>query len=177
MLRAINVLGKRMIKMQDLVKLYQNLDLEDVQTYIQSGNVIFRTDDDCNAETLSARIEQAIHAAFGYTVAVLIRTPGELNAAIQLNPFLNADGSKKENIYITFLEDLPLPDDVDRIERLSFLPDRFVIKGMEVFIDCAGGYGTTKLSNTFFENKLKVRATTRNLNTVRKLLELSKFSI
>ena len=172
MLRAINVLGKRMIKMPDLVKLYRNMDLKDVQTYIQSGNVIFRTRE-TTANILAARIEQAILAAFGFNVAVLLRTPAELEVAISNNPFKNADGSAKENTYITFLENPPLTEHLEKIEKLSFLPDRYVIIGMEIFIDCAGGYGTTKLSNNFFENKLKVRATTRNWKTVKTLLDMA----
>ena len=174
MLRGINVSGKNLIKMPELADLFRKLGFSSVQTYIQSGNVIFRTDDDCSVQILSAKIEQAILDRFRFNVAVVLRTPGELDSAIQHNPFQNADGSKKENIYITFLENPPLTDHLDKIEKLSFLPDRFVIRGTEIYIDCAGGYGTTKLSNSFFENKLKVRATTRNWKTVNTLLEMAR---
>lgn len=159
--------------MAELAELYKKLGFNSVLTYIQSGNVIFKTDEDGSAQVFSEKIEQAILDRFGFNVAVLLRTPEELNAAIEHNPFKNPDGTKKENIYITFLENPPLMNDLEKIKKLSFLPDRFVINGMEIFIDCAGGYGTTKLSNTFFENKLKVRATTRNWRTIGNLLLLA----
>jgi len=173
MLRAINVVGKRMIKMPELVRLYDNLMLKDVRTYIQSGNVIFKTDDGNSSEVLSMKIEQAILEKFGFDVAVILRTPEEIAAAIGNNPFRNPDGSVKENIYVTFLENEPLSELSTAINITAYLPDRFIIKGKEIYIDCAGGYGTTKLSNNFFENKLKVRATTRNWKTVKVLSEMS----
>jgi uncharacterized protein (DUF1697 family) len=74
---------------------------------------------------------------------------------------------------VTFLEKEPAPDLIDKINPFDFLPDRFIFYNREIYLNCASGYGTTKLSNTFFENKLKVKATTRNWNTVKKLLELA----
>jgi len=110
---------------------------------------------------------------FGYKVPVIIRTREEIKAIIDANPFLKNTGPAPEKLYVTFLDDIPLSTDIEKINQYHYLPDKYIIIGREVYLDCAGGYGTTKLSNTFFENKLKVKATTRNWNTVNKLVELA----
>jgi uncharacterized protein (DUF1697 family) len=173
-LRGINVTGYRMIKMPELKKLYEGLGFIDVVTYIQSGNVIFKAIDNPGIKELSLKIEKEILKQFGYDVPVIIRTPEEMTAALTANPFRNADGTVADKIYITFLGDIPGEENLEKINPVNYLPDRFIILGKEIYLDCAAGYGTTKLSNTFFENKLKVRATTRNWKTVNALVELAK---
>jgi uncharacterized protein (DUF1697 family) len=172
-LRGINVSGHNLIKMPELKMLCENLGYIDVQTYIQSGNIIFKTTDNQTVNDVSGKVESAILKQFGFHVPVITRTPEKLQEVINGNPFRNADGNVAEKIYITFLENEPLPEDTGKINPVGYLPDRFVIKGKEIYINCASGYGTTKLSNTFFENKLKVRATTRNWKTVRMLVEMA----
>jgi uncharacterized protein (DUF1697 family) len=136
--------------------------------------MIFRTSEDVHMKELSESIEKAILQKFGYDVPVIIRLVEELKHIVGENPFHNADGTVADKIYITFLEDKPLPEIVDRINPLNYIPDKFCIKGKEIYLNCASGYGTTKLSNSFFENKLKVRATTRNWKTVSTLIEMAK---
>jgi uncharacterized protein (DUF1697 family) len=173
MLRGINVSGKRMIRMPELANLYHELGFNGVATYIQSGNVIFNTDKSLQAKDLAMLIEKAILDSFGFDVPVIIRTPEELAAVIEANPFHNADGTAKDKIYITFLDALPLQENLDKIKPYDYYPDKFVFIAKEIYLDCAGGYGTTKLSNTFFENRLKVRATARNWKTVNTLLQMA----
>lgn len=172
-LRGINVSGQKQIRMKDLETVYLSLGFNKVLTYIQSGNVIFMSDDNTTVKELSEKIETAIFDRFGFAVPVIIRTLDEMKSALEANPFKNADRSVPEKIYLTFLDKKPHLADVEKLSHLSFLPDRFIIIEKEVYLNCAGGYGTTKLSNTFFENKLKVKATTRNWNTVNKLTELA----
>jgi uncharacterized protein (DUF1697 family) len=172
-LRGINVTGHRLIRMPDLKKLYEEIGFVGVKTYIQSGNVIFNADELLTGKEIAAIIEKAIMQQFGFDVPVIIRTPDEIAAVIRSNPFQNADGTVADKIYITFLEEYPSQENLERISTVNFYPDRFIIKEREIYLDCAGGYGTTKLSNTFFENRLKVKATTRNWKTINKLLELS----
>jgi uncharacterized protein (DUF1697 family) len=160
--------------MPELKKLFEDLGFKEVQTYIQSGNVIFRSDENAFVNDLSLTIELAIKQTFGYAVPVVIRTPQELAGVMNSNPFHHPDGTLKDNIYVTFLEKEPLPGYVDKINPFDYKPDRFFVQGREIYIDCAAGYGTTRLSNTFFENKLKVRATTRNWKTVITLLQMTK---
>jgi uncharacterized protein (DUF1697 family) len=174
MLRGINVSGQKLIKMPELKRLYEDIGFGRVVTYIQSGNVVFSTEDDLPAEGFAQIIEQAIREKFSFDVPVIIRTPDELKDIVKAIPFKNSEGVVPEKIYITFLDEVPEEGNVLKINPFDYKPDRFVIKGKEIYLDCASGYGTTKLSNTFFENKLKVRATTRNLKTVRQLIQLAE---
>jgi uncharacterized protein (DUF1697 family) len=173
-LRGINVSGHNLIKMPELKNLFENLGFKEVQTYIQSGNIVYQSVDNLAINELSIKIEKEIENVYGMKVPVITRAPEEIHAVLDANPFRNPDGSANENIYITFLEDIPSRDTVLKINPLAYLPDRFVISGREIYINCSAGYGTTKLSNTFFENKLKVRATTRNWKTVNMLIELAR---
>lgn len=86
---------------------------------------------------------------------------------------LYEDGLDREKLHVTFLEEEPEPTDVSAIQKYDFPPDAFRIIGKEVYLFCPGGYGNTKLSNTFFEKKLHVKATTRNWKTVGKLAGIS----
>jgi uncharacterized protein (DUF1697 family) len=172
-LRGINVSGQKLIRMTDLEKLYEGLGFSDIITYIQSGNVIFRTGIIYSARELSAIIEEVIQQKYGFNVPVIIRTLEEMKAIIESNPFQKGSGNIPEKLYITFLDEKPQFTNIEKINHFDYLPDKFIIIEREVYLDCAGGYGTTRLSNTFFENKLKVKATTRNWNTVNKLVELA----
>jgi uncharacterized protein (DUF1697 family) len=159
--------------MPDLKRLYEDLGFMYVVTYIQSGNVVFSASGSVSAEDLAQKIEQAILEKFGFNVPVIIRTPEELKEVVRTVPFKNPEGVVPDKIYITFLENIPEEGIIMKINPFDYKPDRFVSKGKEIYLDCASGYGTTKLSNTFFENKLKVRATTRNWKTVNTLLDLA----
>jgi uncharacterized protein (DUF1697 family) len=172
-LRGINVSGQKQLRMTDLKALYEELGFSNVITYIQSGNIIFDSGPDASISQLSSQIEDAVAKMFGFTVPVIIRSVDEMKAVIRANPFLKAESPVPGKLYVTFLKEKPLLADIEKINHFDFLPDKFCIIEREVYLDCAGGYGTTKLSNTFFENKLKVKATTRNWNTVNKLLELA----
>jgi len=172
-LRGINVSGQKLIRMADLEKLYECLGFSNIITYIQSGNVIFKTGLNDTPSGLSAKIEEAIQQNYGFDVPVIIRTLAEMKASIFANPFFKGSKTESDKLYVTFLEEKPQMINIEKINHFNFLPDKFIIIEREVYLDCAGGYGTTKLSNNFFENKLKVKATTRNWNTVNKLIEIA----
>jgi uncharacterized protein (DUF1697 family) len=167
-LRGINVSGQKKVNMNELKELFSGLGFINVRTYIQSGNVIFEHESSDQKELISL-IEQKIREKFGFDVSVLIRTAGELKAAIESNPFINMPGMDEEKLYITFLADEPQQAAIDKVSQLQFEPDRFIVSGEEVYVYCPDGYGRTKLNNNFFENKLKVAATTRNWKTVNEL--------
>jgi uncharacterized protein (DUF1697 family) len=174
LIRGINVSGQKKILMPELKALYEGLGFSRVMTYIQSGNVIFSTDINTPVPLLSSRIEKAISDKYGFNIPVIIRTIEEIKAILAANPFIKSSEQVIEKYYVTFLEEKPLKADIEKINPFNFLPDKFFIVEREIYLNCASGYGTTKLSNTFFENKFKVKATTRNWNTVNKLLELAK---
>lgn len=170
-LRGINVSGQKKIKMADLSALYQSLGYANVRTYIQSGNVVFGAPAG-KAEKIAGDIEQGIYKAFGFEVPVIVRTHGEMSKVVRSNPFLKESGIDFSKLHVTFLDAVP-----DRERLREFYPaipgqDRCQVKGAEVFLYCPGGYGKTRLSNTFLEKRLDRRATTRNWKTVNVLNEM-----
>jgi uncharacterized protein (DUF1697 family) len=172
-LRGINVSGQKKILMSDLKALYESLKFKDVITYIQSGNVIFRADAKLSDNDLAKKIENAILKKYNFSVPVIIRSAEEIKKIISANPFLKEKNINQEKLHVTFLSDVPEKKYLEAVKELDFTPDNFVITGKEVFLYIPDSYGETKLSNKFFENKLKVSATTRNWKSVNKLAELA----
>lgn len=174
-LRGINVGGKRKILMADLKELYQSLGFENIITYIQSGNVIFEAKKKNGQLVFAQKITEAIFKKYGFEVPVIIRSVDEIKNIISINPFLNKDGVQVENLCVTFLSDIPVTENLEKINTYNYSPDLFHIIDDNAFIFVAGKYHQSKLTNNFFEKKLNVSATTRNWKTVKKLLELSNF--
>jgi len=173
-LRGINVGGHNAIPMAALKLMFEELKLKDVITYIQSGNVVFKTTKVNDDRLLERNIEAAIQKKFDHEVPVIIRSLEEMETAIAANSIIKQVGIDTEKLHITFLDSIPLAVNLEQIKKYDYPPDKFIIIQKEVFLYCPNGYGITKLSNTFFENKLKVKATTRNWKTVNKLVELAK---
>ncbi|AFM03688.1 hypothetical protein Fleli_1252 [Bernardetia litoralis DSM 6794] len=177
-LRGINVGGKRKILMKDLKELYHNLGFLNVETYIQSGNVIF--DSDFNSELdrnkISNKIEKAIFEKYAFEVPVILRTKEELLHIQSLNPFIQSEkeeGNLINNLHLTFLESIPMAENIEKSKEIeSKTTDKFEIIENNIFIFCNDKYHTSKLTNNFFEKKLKTKATTRNWKTIKKLGEL-----
>lgn len=167
-LRGINVSGHKKINMNELKSLFAALDYKNVRTYIQSGNVIFECEP-TDPRKLSEQIEQKILEKYSFDVPVLIRTYTQLVHVIRKNPFIGESGVSRDSLYVTFLADEPQSINIDKMAGLGYEPDRFIISGKEVYVFCPNGYGRTKLTNNFFENRLKVKATTRNWKTLQKL--------
>jgi uncharacterized protein (DUF1697 family) len=172
LLRGINVGSGRKVPMTDLKKLCESLGLQNVQTYIQSGNVVFELGRPETIPMLEMRLQQAFSETFGFDIPVIVRTDEEWAESITQNPFLKEENLDIERLHLTFLKELPKPELLEKIKGYQYLPDRYEIIGRDVFIFCAAGYGTSKLVNSFFESKLKVPATTRNWKTVLKLHEM-----
>ncbi len=172
LLRGINVGGKRKILMADLKLMFCDLGFTDVITYIQSGNVIFNTPE-ADVAKLENRVEQAILERFGFDVPVIIRTSKELEYVYNHNPFFNESADVK-CLYLTFLKEHPQKESIEQIALNGFEPDRFEVVQREVYVYCVGKYHKSKLSNIFFEKKLLVTTTTRNWNTLLKLIDLAR---
>ena len=171
LLRGINVSGQKKILMSDLKVLYESLGYQKVRTYIQSGNVVFFSEE-TNTKEIANKIEEKISAQYNFEVPVLVLTEHEINATLVNNPFLNENATDTERLYVSFLSEVPLTDYIYKINPALYLPDRFIISEKCVFLEISSnGYGNTKLSNSFFESKLKVKSTTRNWKT---LIALSK---
>ena len=171
MLRGINVSGHKKIKMQDLQALFVALGHADVSTYIQSGNIIFKSPADSPSQ-LAGAIEERIAQDLGLAVTVLLRTKDELAQVIDGNPFVR-QGIDPARLHVTFLAAAPDPALVHRVDVHNAEPDEFRVLGREIYLHCPQGYGRTKLNNAFWERRLGVAATTRNWNTVTRLFQLA----
>jgi uncharacterized protein (DUF1697 family) len=169
MLRGINVGGHAKVAMADLRAVFAEMGFDDVQSYIQSGNVVFRAT--AAAATLQPTIERGLDAAFGHGIKVVIRTHAQLVAVVGRNP-LAGGGRDPSKLHVTFLASKPASSRLTGLDTGAFLPDEFRVAGREVYVHCPGGYGRTKLNNAFFERALGVVATTRTLNTATALVAM-----
>ena len=171
LLRGINVGGKNKIAMTELASLFSSLGLDDIRTYIQSGNVVFRSPER-DAGEISATIEEAITAAFGVDPAVLLRRPMELEAIVDRHPYRTRTDLSK--LHVVFLDHTPAASAAAVLDPGRSPPDEFTLHGREIYLHLPHGAGRSKLTIDYFERRLGVRATARNWNTVRKLLELAQ---
>ncbi|KAA0992388.1 DUF1697 domain-containing protein [Dyadobacter aurulentus] len=172
-LRGINVSGHNLIKMPALVSLLEKEGFEDCKTYIQSGNVLFNTEK-ADEQKVSARIKTAIENAFGYDVPVIVLSLAALRSVLEQNPFLELQHEDITKLHATFLSEIPDKEAFGKIDGDKYKPDEFILVGNTIYLFCPDGYGRTKLNNNFFENKLKVTATTRNWKTVVELVRLAE---
>jgi len=171
MLRGINVSGQKTIKMDRLRELCSGLGFRNVQTYFQSGNIVFQTQTE-NPAAVSKSIGETIHRYFGFDAPVIIRTSKELGNVITINPFLKEKDIDSTKLHVTFLSETARKNSLKNLEALSSGPDRFYAAPHEIYLYCPGGYGRTKLSNNAVEKALSVRATTRNWKTTNTLFEM-----
>lgn len=171
-LRGINVSGHNLIKMDALKKLCADLGFENVQTYIQSGNIVFNASE-TERNTISSKLIQAISDTFGFQVPVITMKREELQSIIDHNPFMNDTSKDPSFFHITFLSDIPLEENYNAVLQSKYKNDQFQLIGKAIYLYCPDGYGNTKLTNTFWENKLKVKATTRNWKTSKQLINMA----
>ena len=172
-LRGINVSGQRIIKMEALRQLYQNLGFTDVVIYIQSGNVIFR-DNKSTPEELEKIIANQIQQQFGFIVPVVVLTISQLREIVEKNPFLKELSKDISFMHVTFLSSTPKSINHQQISDKRLPNEAVEIIEKAVYLYCPNGYGNTKLTNNFLESALKVTATTRNWKSTKMLLELSE---
>jgi len=169
--RGINVGGHQTVRMDALKELHTSLDLQDVQTYIQSGNVVF-TSDNPNVIQIQMDIEDRFAQNFGFQVKVMVRTAGEFNMIIENNPFQNQPMRESKWLVAMFLASNPISTALEDIQKTYTGPEEIHIIGQEAFIYYREGQGRSKLTNTFLEKKLKTVGTARNWNTVLRLQKM-----
>jgi uncharacterized protein (DUF1697 family) len=172
-LRGINVSGQKMIKMEELRKSYEKLGFKNVRSYIQSGNVLFESAK-ASLSSLEKKISAAIMKDFGFDVPVIVLEKTELLSILKNNPFKKEDVA---HLYVTILSEAPDKSDIEKISGLVSGKDEFKVKDRHIYLYVPGGYGNTKLSNTFFEKKLQRSATTRNWKTLNELIALASGEI
>ena len=172
-LRGINVSGQKKIIMSDLKILYEHLGFLNITTYIQSGNVVFENTSK-NIQDIKKAIETAIEKKYNFIVPVNVRRAEDYRTILNNLPFKNIDIEQEgTKILITFLSETPEESNIIKLQEHVIAPEKLILDNQVIYLHCPNGYGKTKLSNGFIENKLKVTATTRNIKTVIKLCELS----
>ena len=173
MLRGVNVGGHHKIKMDALRDLYTSLKLEDPRTYVQSGNVIFRTKEK-NSAALAKKIQDAIERSFGFRPEVILRTAAEMRSAIAANPFAGRKDVPPNKLLLTFLAAEPGPGARATLLSLKKHPEELHLNGRELYIYFPNGAGQTKLPWSQLEKLFKTTGTARNWNTVTKMLEIAE---
>jgi uncharacterized protein (DUF1697 family) len=168
MLRGINVLGRNVIRMAELKEFFDSLGFHQCQTYIQSGNVVFKTSRNSTA-ALSKKIEAKIAERFGFRPSIITLTAEEMASVVERNPFMKMKSIDVTKLHVTFLSAEPDAEALKTLEPLAIRPEAFRSSGCAIYLYCPNGYGETKLGNNTLERRLKVTATTRNWNTVNKL--------
>lgn len=175
-LRGINVGGKNIIKMAELKKVFESLGFSEVKTYIQSGNVLFKSSE--TEDYLQNKIQDEIESAFGFPVKVVLRTSEELESIILNCPFsrekiLEAESSSKvESLYVAFLEKAPLKEKIEVLNAYKNENDEYFILGRDVFLLFFNSIRNSKLASNL--QKLDASATVRNWKTINKLSMLAK---
>ena len=169
LLRGINVGGNNKILMKDLKDLYFSLGFEEIVSYIQSGNVIFKSKK--NKEKVQQEIENAILIRFNLTIRVLIETPQTLKESITKCHFLSDAAFDTSKIYFSFLSDAP--QDLNKLTNSNYGDAIFSNYKNIIYLYYPNGAGKAKLTNNFLEKKLNLTATSRNFKTLVKLIELS----
>ena len=172
-LRGINVSGHKIIKMDALRNLYENMGFSNVITYVQSGNVIFKGED-IEIISLEKQISQQIEKEFGFQVPVIVLSIEKLKHIIDNNPFAEDKNKDKSFFHVSFLSSKPDKYDTIIIENKKQDEEDISFSDYAVYLYCPNGYGRTKLTNNFIEAKLKVGATTRNWKTTLELLKITK---
>jgi uncharacterized protein (DUF1697 family) len=170
LLRGVNLGARNKVSMAALRELFGALGAEDVTTYVQSGNVVFRSTNR-SASRLEGAIEKQIRDDLGLDVSVLVRTGAELRAIVAGDPI-----DDPAAVHVTFLAKKPAAARLRDLDPGRSPPDEFRVVGREVYLRCPNGYGRSKLTNAYFEKQLGVAATTRNWRTVTKLAELAHAS-
>ena len=171
MLRGVNVSGQKKIKMDELRNYLEKTNFYDVKTYIQSGNIVFSSEE--TKEVLPGSIESNIKKHFGFEVPTVVKAPSDFEHVLLNCPFLKDTARDFGKVYITFLSREPEANHIAALAETNYSPEEYIIDGAIIFVYAANGYGKAKLNNNLFEQKLKVSATTRNWKTVEKLAEMA----
>ena len=167
LLRGINVGGHKKMPMAELRELLKREGLGKVMTYIQSGNVIFKSME--NEISLESKIEESIKAHFGFDVPVLVKSREELLEIFNACPFSRGI---KEKCYFIVLNKTPERHLIDEVNKISYENEQFIVKKNCLYFYSSLDFGKTKFNMSTFERKLNVKGTSRNFNTMTKLLTL-----
>ena len=168
-LRAVNVGGHTIVKMTDLKQMFESLELENVQTYIQSGNVIYESDED-NTASLETQIERQVEKVTGYKTQLFVRTIREVQAIANKSPFT---AKTDQTAHVSFLKEKPDKKHQEALLTFKSDADDFAVKGREAY-NLRLDRDQSFFSNNFIERILKLPGTTRNMTVIKKIAEKYK---
>ena len=174
LLRGININGKT-VRMDALKSAFETMGLAGARTYIQTGNVLFRSDE--GEESLKNRIEKSLEVEFGFPIPVVLRTGEELDRMIQALPFSSkeveeaARSDEVETLYVALLPRIPLQENLKRLDVYQKESDQYRIIGRDIYLLFHNSIRDSKIAGNL--HKLDVPSTVRNWNTIRKLAELA----
>ena len=172
--RGINVSGYNIIKMEHLRKLMADNGYTNVQTYIQSGNVVFATEENSKDKIANA-VQALLQKEYGYTIEVFILNEADLTAIIDNNPYTDnaPEPSGKKKYHVVFLSDKASDEGINKLNEFNRSDDEFTVIDKVMYLKLAQSAADSKLTNALIENKLdKCKATTRNWNTTLKMLDM-----
>jgi uncharacterized protein (DUF1697 family) len=173
MLRSVNLPNHQKVNMQALKTLCTSLGLRDVQTYIQSGNFVFR-DENEEPAALAQRLEKAMVASFGFRPAVIVRTAQELRKVVAKNPFAGRKEVEPSKLLVIFMNSAPTKQARDKLLAIPCDPEELHINGREVYIYYPEGMARPRIPLVRMEKALACSSTGRNWNTVNKLLAMAE---
>jgi len=167
LLRGINVSGHHIIRMNDLKTSISLLGYQNIQTYLQSGNVIF-TSEEKNLKKIEDELQRLIKKDFGYNVPVVVFTKEYFLKIFRNNPLLKASNFDLKKLAVVFLDQIPEKELINSF-NIDNYPEKIIIVDRVIYLYYPNGIGRSKLNNKLIERKLKVIATARNWNTVSNL--------
>lgn len=171
LLRGVNVGGKNKIIMEELRQLFGSIGLKNVESYIQSGNIVFESSDD--EVTNGVKIEEAILKEFGLKIPAFVISEERLVNALEMNPFDTLEFKPSYLLFI-FLDGAPNCQQMDQIATAKTDGELTEMINQVIYAYYPNGSGRSKLSLNLIESKLGVKATARNLTTIEKLVEMTK---
>ena len=169
-LRGVMPSGKNRVPMAELRRILIEDGFENVRTWIQSGNVVLKTE--LSPDKLAIRIHELIKTKIGAELGIIIKSREELVSVLDENPF--REGYDISRVFFSLHNDFPDDELMQKLVSIDFSPEKLILTPQTAYMFIPGTYGRGKLSNNFLEKKLKITATMRNFNTISKMIELSE---
>lgn len=172
LLRGINVGGAKRVPMARLRELVAGLGYGRVRTYVQSGNVVFDGAADEDAAAVADRLAEAVAAAFGFPVDVVVRSRDELAAVVAANPYPDADAAPTR-LHVVFCDRAIDPAALAGLDLAAFAPESCTVAGREMYLWTPGGFGRSRLADQLGRATRDAVATARNWRTLTRLLAMA----
>lgn len=174
LLRGINVSGRNMIAMPELRSLCVELGWEGVQSYIQSGNLVFKAQS--RPPSLQTQLEQAIERRFGFKIPIIVRAAAVWPDYIRDNPFPDVSQTAPNHVMLALSKTPPKPDAAEKLQQRASSGERIIQVGDALWLHYAEGVAKSKLSPGLLDGLVGSPVTTRNWRTVLKLHEMTGLS-